>query len=139
MPPLVGEDAELAINDAARTRENARNQAATIADQDMDVDHAPVKMVVLDGIVIGPVVCILAFCVMKITYLFTFVSIVHMMIVLQMWQMLVEEYSVHFMIMNMGLNAVFGNATIKKFLELKLARSISSDGLDILHSITVKL
>jgi hypothetical protein len=70
VPPLVGEDAELAINDAAHARENARNQTATIADQDMDVDHAPVKMVVLDGIVIGPVVCILASCVMKITYLF---------------------------------------------------------------------
>ena len=96
-------------------------------------------MVVLDGIVIGPVVCILAFCFMKIIYLFTSLSIVHMMIVLQMWQMLVEEYSVHFMIMNMGLNAIFGNATIKKFLELKLARSISNSGLDILHSITVKL
>ena len=139
VPPLVGEDAELAINDAACAKENARNQAATIADQDMDVDHAPVKMVVLDGIVMGPVVCILAFCVIKITHLFTFVSIVHMMIVLQMWQMLVEESSVHFMIMNMGLNAVFGNATIKKFLELKLARSIGNSGLDILHSIAVKL
>jgi len=32
VPPLVGEDAELAINDAAHARENARNQAATIAD-----------------------------------------------------------------------------------------------------------
>jgi hypothetical protein len=139
VPPLVGEDAELAINDAAHARENARNQAATIADQDMDVDHAPVKMVVLDGIVIGPVVCILAFCVMKTTYLFIFVSIVHMMIVLQMWQMLVEESFVHFMIMNMGLNVVFGNATIKKLLELKLVRSISNSGLDILHSIAIKL
>ena len=67
---MVGEDAQLAVNDAAHTRENARNTAATIADQDMDVDHAPVKMVVLDGIVIGPVVCILAFCVMKIAYFF---------------------------------------------------------------------
>ena len=54
-----------------------------------------------------------------------------MMIVLQMWQMLGEESSVHFMILNMGLNAVFGNATIKKFLELKLARSISNTGLGL--------
>ena len=68
-----------------------------------------------------------------------FFHIVHMMIVLQMWQMLVEESSVHFMIMNMGLNVVFGNATIKKLLELKLARSISNSGLNILHSIAVKL
>jgi hypothetical protein len=43
------------------------------------------------------------------------------------------------MIMNMGLNAIFGNATIKKFLVLKLARSISNSGLDILRSIAVKL
>jgi hypothetical protein len=138
VPPLVGEDAELAINDAAHARENTWDQAATIADQDMDVDHAPVKMVILDGLVTGPVVCISAICVMKFTHLFLF-SIVHMMTVLQMWQMLVEESFVHFMIMNMGLNAIFGNATIKKFLVLKLARSISNSGLDILRSIAIKL
>ena len=138
MPPLVGEDAELAINDAALARENALDQAATIADQDMDVDHAPVKMVILDGLVTGPVVCISALCVMEITHLFS-CSIVHMMTVLQMWQMLMEESFVHFMIMNMGLCAVFGTATIKKFLELRFARSISNSGLDILHSIAVKL
>ena len=138
VPPLVGEDAELAINDAASARENALDQAATIADQDMDVDHAPVKMVILDGLVTGPVVCISALCVMEIAHLFSF-SIVHMMTVLQMWQMLMEESFVHFMIMNMWLCAVLGIATIKKFLELRFPRSISNSGLDILHSTAVKL
>jgi hypothetical protein len=61
VPPLIGEDAALAVNDAAHARENAQNQAAIIADEDMDVDHAPVKMVILDGLVIGPVVCISTF------------------------------------------------------------------------------
>ncbi len=53
VPPLVGEDAE--------ARENAQNQGPTATGQDMDVDHAPVKMVILDGLVTGPVVCVSAF------------------------------------------------------------------------------
>jgi hypothetical protein len=51
----------------------------------------------------------------------------------------VEESFVHFIIMNMEQNAVFVNATIKKYLELRRARNISNSGLDILHSIAVKL
>ena len=57
VPPLVGEGAELAIRDAANARENAHNQDLNNADHDMDVDHAPVNMVILDGWVTGPVVC----------------------------------------------------------------------------------
>jgi hypothetical protein len=61
VPPLVGEDAEAAAHDAAEARENAQNQGPTATGQDMDVDHAPVKMVILDGLVTGPVVCVSAF------------------------------------------------------------------------------
>ena len=37
------------------------NQAgpASLDENDMDIDHAPVKMIVLDGIVMGPQVCCL--------------------------------------------------------------------------------
>jgi hypothetical protein len=61
VPPLVGEDAEAAAHDAAEAREHAQNQGPTATGQDMDVDHAPVKMVILDGLVTGPVVCVSAF------------------------------------------------------------------------------
>ena len=62
VPPLVGEDAALAANDAVHARQNARNyQAATGQNNEMDVDHAPVKMVILDGLVTGPVVSVLFF------------------------------------------------------------------------------
>jgi hypothetical protein len=69
VPPLIGENAELAIQDAAQARANAHTvqdaaQASTSAhtiqtdtNEDMDVDHAPVKMVIVDGMVTGPVVC----------------------------------------------------------------------------------
>ena len=57
VPPLVGENAELAIQDAAEARANAQN-IHTHTDEDMDVDHAPVKMIIVDGMVTGPVVCV---------------------------------------------------------------------------------
>ena len=59
VPPLLGEGAESAARDAAVARENARNQVLTDTDENMDVDHPPVKMVVLDGLCVGPLVCIL--------------------------------------------------------------------------------
>ena len=63
MPVLVGEGAELAIEDAARARLNAQ-----LAADAMDVDHSsqssssteeasPVKLVVMDGVVMGPTHC----------------------------------------------------------------------------------
>ena len=61
VPAMTGENADLAVCDAAQARLNAQNA--------MDVDHnsqessengsaleSPVKMVVLDGIVMGPTV-----------------------------------------------------------------------------------
>jgi hypothetical protein len=58
VPPLVGEHAELARQDAARARANVNNQRLASANEDMDIDHAPVKIVILDGWVVGPVVCV---------------------------------------------------------------------------------
>ena len=63
VPVLVGEGAELAIEDAARARLNAQ-----LAADAMDVDHSsqssssaeepsPVKLVVMDGVVMGPTHC----------------------------------------------------------------------------------
>jgi len=53
--------------------------------------------------------------------------------------MLEEEFFVHFMRMNMGLNAAFVNATIKKLLELRHVSNISSNGLDIVYNIAITL
>lgn len=61
VPPLVGENAELARQDALRVRANANNQHPATVDHNMDVDHAPVNMVILDGWVVGAVVCDSAF------------------------------------------------------------------------------
>jgi hypothetical protein len=66
VPPLVGEHAAEAAHDAAEARENAQNQDPTAIGQDMDVDHAPVKMVILDGLVIGATVCVSVFWIIKI-------------------------------------------------------------------------
>jgi hypothetical protein len=77
VPALVGEDAELAIQDAARARLNAQlaSQARSNADDAMDVDESsqtsssdvetsssteeasPVTLVVMDGVVMGPTHC----------------------------------------------------------------------------------
>jgi hypothetical protein len=53
--------------------------------------------------------------------------------------MLMEEFSVHFMIMSMVLDAASRVATIKKSLEPRHVGSISNNGLNIPHSIVVKL
>jgi hypothetical protein len=55
VPPLTGEHAGLAVQDAIQARERAQNQDSA-GDDEMDIDHAPVKMVILDGFVTGPVV-----------------------------------------------------------------------------------
>jgi hypothetical protein len=52
VPVLVGENAGLAAQDAAQAREHA-NQMRDEEPEVMDVDAAPVKLVVMDGIVMG--------------------------------------------------------------------------------------
>jgi hypothetical protein len=59
IPALAGPDANLAIRDAQIARDHAADQAQ-MGDVLMDErpDHAPVRMVVLDGIVMGHQVCL---------------------------------------------------------------------------------
>ncbi|KAG6808477.1 hypothetical protein H0H92_004004 [Tricholoma furcatifolium] len=62
VPPLQGEDAALAVNDAAHARRSAA-EAMDIDDEEEDNNKnkkrkvAPVKMIVMDGIVMGPTHC----------------------------------------------------------------------------------
>jgi CxC5 like cysteine cluster associated with KDZ transposases len=54
VPVLTGEHADLAARDAAEARFNAQNVMEV--DEDPDSEKAPVKLVVVDGIVTGPTV-----------------------------------------------------------------------------------
>ena len=56
VPVLVGEGADLAVQDATRARLNVLNPQST--SDDMDVDDGVVTMVILDGIVMGPSVSV---------------------------------------------------------------------------------
>ena len=56
VPGLTGPDADLAIRDAAQARYDAEN-SMLIEQTSASTVAAPVKMVVLDGIVMGPTVC----------------------------------------------------------------------------------
>lgn len=69
VPSLVGEHAELAERDAIRARLNAQRAAANarnIDDNAMDIDNSPVKMIVLDGIVMGPTYCAFEECLLPL-------------------------------------------------------------------------
>jgi len=76
VPALVGEGAELAVQDAAQARLNARLavQARSNTDDAMDVDESsqssssseeasPVTLVVMDGVVMGPTHCAFENCI----------------------------------------------------------------------------
>lgn len=56
IPELVGEADQTAMQIADQLE---RNSPMSSNESDMDVDHAPVKMAVVDGIVMGPQVCLL--------------------------------------------------------------------------------
>ena len=56
VPVLTGEDAELAIQDAAQARDNALH-AMNVDSSPSSVEESPVKLVVLDGVVMGPKHC----------------------------------------------------------------------------------
>ena len=57
VPSLVGEGADLAAADASQARSNAQQQNQAALDVDIDENAAPVKMIVMDGIVMGPTHC----------------------------------------------------------------------------------
>ena len=54
VPALEGEDADLAVQDAAQARLNAHNAMNVVGRDD---NKAPVKLVVMDGQVMGPRHC----------------------------------------------------------------------------------
>jgi CxC5 like cysteine cluster associated with KDZ transposases/CxC6 like cysteine cluster associated with KDZ transposases len=57
VPVLVGEDAELAVQVAARARFEADNAMDIDRSPSPDYEASPVKMVVMDGVVMGPTHC----------------------------------------------------------------------------------
>ena len=58
VPVLHGEDAELAVQDAERARELANEAALHLSSSDDMEEDGQVSMVVVDGIVMGPTVCL---------------------------------------------------------------------------------
>jgi hypothetical protein len=57
VPTLLGEGADLAAADAAQARLNAQQQNQPASDMNIDENVAHVKMIVMDGIVMGPTHC----------------------------------------------------------------------------------
>jgi hypothetical protein len=57
VPTLIGEDAHLALQDAAQARQDAHQGAAMNQDA-LDADFLPVQLVVMDGIVMEHTVCL---------------------------------------------------------------------------------
>jgi hypothetical protein len=72
VPVLVGEGADLAVQDATRARINALHPQP--ANDDMEVDHGSVTMAVLDGIVMGPPVSVL----LEIDYSVTHIEYIYL-------------------------------------------------------------
>ena len=129
VPSLQGEGADLAVRDAAEARQRARRQNVAVEDQ-MEVDIAPVQMVVVDGIVMGHPVC-------ACSYLGDFVlintSIVPLKTAPIIWQMLVVVYSVVSMSLSMGHVAESAIAPTSRCREHKHANSdnIRSSGINM--------
>lgn len=57
VPRLEGQYAELSEQETIAAQQEARQRANRSTSDDMDVDYAPVTMVVVDGIVMGPTHC----------------------------------------------------------------------------------
>ena len=107
VPTLHGEGADLAQQDAAQARQRARIRNRAVEDE-MEVDIAPVRMVVMDGIVMGhPVCAFISLC----DILLMNISIVHLKIAPITWQMLEVVYFVVNMSLHMGHVAESATAT----------------------------
>ena len=57
MPALQGEGAEFAVQDAARARFEAENAMVVDRSPSPDEEPSPVKLVVIDGVVMAPTHC----------------------------------------------------------------------------------
>jgi CxC5 like cysteine cluster associated with KDZ transposases len=58
VPALMRENAHLAVQDAAQARQYAHQQAVAMDQDNSDIEFVPIKMVVMDGIVMGNTVCL---------------------------------------------------------------------------------
>ena len=97
----------------------------------MDVDHAPVKMVVVDGIVMGTTVTVLKF--LKNISKNKF-SIVHMMIAL----LILLMHFVHTMKLCMVLNVVSEAVLTTKLIQPRPVNNINENGKNM-YKIIVRL
>ena len=102
----------------------------------MDVDHAPVKMVVLDGIVMGTTVSILKK--ILLNSLKNKFSIVHMMIALLILMMLVVEHFVHIIKLHMVLDAICEAVPTTNLIQPRPVININKNGKNI-YNIVVGL
>jgi hypothetical protein len=104
VPPLAGEDVSDAEFDAEQGRQPA---GGNDSDPDaIDVDKAPVKMVVLDGIVMGPTVSLLTFVINELVIYFFFNSIVLLVDAYLIWIIHEGVYFAVFTTLSMAQNAV---------------------------------
>ena len=102
---------------------------------DVDVDHAPVKMVIVDGIVMGTTVSILKPLLNSSKNNF---SIVHMIIALLILLMHVVEHFVPTMKLYMVLNVVCEAVPTTKSVQLKPVNNINENGKNM-YNIIVRL
>ena len=102
----------------------------------MDVDAADVKMVVLDGIVMGPTVSFEYYHNLNY-YKHIFYSIVHLIIVQLHWPMHVEVPSVHITKFSLAINAVSEIAQTPKLQTLRLVKFIKPCGRSISRHIAM--
>jgi hypothetical protein len=130
VPQLADEHVPLEISD-----ENTDTHMNSPPADDMDVDRAPVKMVVVDGIVIGTTVSILKFLLNSSKHNF---SIVHMIIALLILLMHVVEYFVLTMKLYMVLDAVCEAVLTTKLIRPRPVININGNGKNM-YSIIVRL
>jgi hypothetical protein len=135
VPSLQGDGADLAVRDAAQARQRARMQDVAVEDE-MEVDIAPVRMVVVDGIVMGHPVCA---CSYLAAFVLMNISIVHLKSAPIIWQMLGVVYFV--VSTSWSMDHVAGSATapISRCREHKPANSNNtrSNGINMSYAMVV--
>jgi hypothetical protein len=139
VPVLLGDNADLAAQDAAQAQQHARDRGGG-HDEPMDVDNVPsafVTMVVLDGVVMGPTVSQISQIDVTILIILSS-SIVHEMVVLMNWQMHEEDNIALNTKPSMELNVAFKTVTIKRLLGRKPVKSIKNSGTTMSLVMVVK-
>ena len=128
VPQLTEEHIPLQIS-----AENTVAPVISSSADDMDMDHATVKMVVLDGIVMGTTVSILKKILLNSSK--NKFSIVHMMIALLILMMLVVEHFVRIMKLYMVLNAICKAVPTTNLIQPRPVININENGKNIYNII----